>query len=312
MINNYIMDQSPRITMTLSEILANTPPVQTLAQATDVPGTNLEWMKTAAYPTGAWYGDLGELGTTVFRDALFTGYLARGVTCKVSGVPYSWGGSYWIALASLGGGIVYDGTTYPLPLTAPHKGYKIAVVNPAVPDGWSTLKWTGTGWAPPRGELIASVWRGASPVALVTPGVTAVTQIYAGQPAPDYMIPNLTVMEITGYLTAQNASGVAGCLLSLNFCGSVPTAIEVYQSPLGASITPPSTVLGVNVGVHGKIQRVGAELNSGSGDQVSGNLSNRAGIFASGLNRIYAMAKPSSPTDLIQFDGCSVIAMGNL
>lgn len=40
MINNYIMDQSPRITMTLSEILANTPPVQTLAQATDVPGAN--------------------------------------------------------------------------------------------------------------------------------------------------------------------------------------------------------------------------------------------------------------------------------
>lgn len=95
MIDNYIMDQSPRITMTLSEILANTPPVQTLAQATDVPGANLEWMKTAAYPTGAWFGDLGELGTTAFRDSLFTGYLARGVTCKVSGVPYSWSGSAW-------------------------------------------------------------------------------------------------------------------------------------------------------------------------------------------------------------------------
>lgn len=95
MIDNYIMDQSPRITMTLSEILANTPPVQTLAQATDVPGTNLEWMKTAAYPTGAWFGDLGELSATVFRDGLFTGYLALGVTCKVSGVPYSWGGTGW-------------------------------------------------------------------------------------------------------------------------------------------------------------------------------------------------------------------------
>lgn len=97
MIDNYIMDQSPRITMTLSEILANTPPVQTLAQATDVPGTNLEWMKTAAYLTGAWFGDLGELGTTGFRDSLFTGYLASGVTCKVSGVPYSWGGvARWV------------------------------------------------------------------------------------------------------------------------------------------------------------------------------------------------------------------------
>lgn len=86
--------------MTLSEILANTPPVQTLAQATDVPGTNLEWMKTAAYPTGAWYGDLGELGTTGFRDSLFTGYLARGVTCRVSGVLYSWSGTAWAAVGS--------------------------------------------------------------------------------------------------------------------------------------------------------------------------------------------------------------------
>lgn len=101
MIDNYIADQSPRITMTLSEILANTPPVQTLAQATDVPGTNLEWMKTAAYLTGAWYGDLGELGTTGFRDSLFTGYLARGVTCKVSGVPYSWGGAGWVNSAAI-------------------------------------------------------------------------------------------------------------------------------------------------------------------------------------------------------------------
>ena len=93
MIDNYIADQSPRITMTLSEILANTPPVQTLAQATDVPGANLEWMKTAAYLTGAWFGDLGELGTTGFRDSLFAGYLALGVTCKVSGAIYSWGGA---------------------------------------------------------------------------------------------------------------------------------------------------------------------------------------------------------------------------
>lgn len=101
MIDNYIADQSPRITMTLSEILANTPPVQTLAQATDVPGTNLEWMKTAAYPTGAWFGDLGELSATGFRDSLFAGYLACGVTCKVSGVPYSWNGTGWVRTSNV-------------------------------------------------------------------------------------------------------------------------------------------------------------------------------------------------------------------
>lgn len=128
MIDNYIMDQSPRITMTLSEILANTPPVQTLAQATDVPGTNLEWMKTAAYLTGAWYGDLGELDTTEFRDSLFTGYLARGVTCKISGVPYLWGGA-GVGWNPSSCGPIYNGTTLPFPTGG--DCLRIRVANPA-------------------------------------------------------------------------------------------------------------------------------------------------------------------------------------
>lgn len=95
MSDSYIADQSPRITMTLSEILANTPPAQTLAQATDAPGAALEWMKTSAYQGGAWFGELGELGTNASRDSLFTGYLATGATCKVAGVVQVWDGYQW-------------------------------------------------------------------------------------------------------------------------------------------------------------------------------------------------------------------------
>ena len=91
--DNFTLDQFQRIAMTLSEILANRPQNRALARASDVPGADLQWMYTTAYPTGAWFGDLGELGTTGFRDGLFTGYLALGVTCKVSGVPYSWRGA---------------------------------------------------------------------------------------------------------------------------------------------------------------------------------------------------------------------------
>lgn len=150
MIDNYIMDQSPRITMTLSEILANTPPVQTLAQATDVPGTNLEWMKTAAYLTGAWYGDLGELGTTGFRDGLFTGYLARGVTCKVSGVPYSWSGTRWDAVGG-GGGLPVFASYAELP--APTLGL-LAQIPRLCGNGYFALRANGTRWEVCPGESI--------------------------------------------------------------------------------------------------------------------------------------------------------------
>ena len=47
------LESCQKYTATLSEILALTPVVQTIADATDVPGVRLEWLN------GAWYGDCG-------------------------------------------------------------------------------------------------------------------------------------------------------------------------------------------------------------------------------------------------------------
>jgi len=80
-----------KYTATLSEILAITPAVQTVADATDVPGVRLEWMKTTENPTGAWYGDLGTMPKAA-ADALYASgalaNLATGATYRdTSGVP---------------------------------------------------------------------------------------------------------------------------------------------------------------------------------------------------------------------------------
>ena len=94
--DNFTLDQFQRIAMTLSEILANRPQNRALARASDVPGADLQWMYTTAYPTGAWFGNLGELGTTGFRDGLFTGYLATGARASVNGVQYTYGAAGWV------------------------------------------------------------------------------------------------------------------------------------------------------------------------------------------------------------------------
>lgn len=315
MIDNYIMDQSPRITMTLSEILANTPPVQTLAQATDVPGTNLEWMKTAAYPTGAWFGDLGELGTTAFRDGLFTGYLATGARASVNGVQYTYGAAGWGAPP---GAWVYVGTN--IPLSGSYIGQLIQVDNAAVPGGRSILRWNGTIWAPPAGELIASTPAGLT-TAGVTPAVTDLTKIWESPVIPDYMLPIFLEMEISGNMGARNAggAGVAGCVLGCGIVGSVPTAIIAFSYPLSATVTPPTAFSnGIGSGQSGKrmlIFRGASSFSHQDPNSTVGGVikdSGSMGNFVSGANRLYAMAKPSSVTDTIRLDGIQVWSKGNL
>lgn len=313
MIDNYIMDQSPRITMTLSEILANTPPVQTLAQATDVPGTNLEWMKTAAYPTGAWFGDLGELGTTGFRDSLFTGYLASGVTCKVSGTLYSWGAAGWGAPP---GAWVYVGAT--LPALGAYIGQLIQVDNSAVPSGRSILRWNGTIWAPPRGEPIAVKWRtAAAPIASVTPGATTLTEIYgasAGSPIiPDYMLPDGLVFEASGWIAAYNAAGVSGCMVGIGISGSIMTGTTESYYPHASTVTPAATGLGASYSTRGRGIVSGGLFKGASGAGNGGGIFiNTHGTVVAGANRVWAMAKPSGVADRIQLDGYSFVSEGNL
>ena len=149
----------------LRDIVLERPAHGVRAAPRDIPSVALEWMYTTSYPTGAWFGDLGELGTTGFRDSLFTGYLASGVTCKVSGVPYSWGGAgvgwvaknpaeysagdtYESALAAInaahaaGGGIVRFGRVtidlganyLPLKNGVTYLGAGFVTLNAAIPD----------------------------------------------------------------------------------------------------------------------------------------------------------------------------------
>lgn len=244
--------------------------------------------------------------------------IAPGSTATVAGVEKQWNDSYWIAPAALGGGIVYDGVTYPLPLTAPYKGYKIAVVNPAVPDGWSTLKWTGMGWAPPAGELIAATPPGLT-TALVTPGVTTLTQIWASQVIPDYMTPPNLEMEISGNIGVKNSAGVAGCIVGCGICGGTPSGASAFNYPISASVTPASAFYnGAGSGVVGRralIFRGAASFQHPDPVSSTGGISKDSGIMGgavSGENRLYAMAKPSSPSDQVRFDGAQVWSKGNL
>lgn len=306
MIDNYIADQSPRITMTLSEILANTPPVQTLAQATDVPGTNLEWMKTAAYLTGAWFGDLGELGTTGFRDSLFTGYLALGVTCKVSGVPYSWYGSAWeVGWKPSSCGPIYNGTTLPFPTGG--DCLRIRAINPAVPKGWSWLEWNRTIWAPPDNELIAFASGSGSAIADVSPGALTTSLIYSGVVIPDYMMPTNALLDFNLAFGAVSTAPANECGLMAGVTGESPKP-NMWDYPRNISITPNIastnyfTGFGVNAAAPVKIL-VGADgFYHQDGALATSIDQNKCGARASGANRIVCVAKPSNAGDRFRVD----------
>ena len=293
------------------------------AAAQDIPNVSLEWMVTPAYPNGAWFGSVGFHANQASLDAVPTLYLATSSTAMVAGIEKAWDGSYWTAPAALGGGIVYDGTTYPLPLTAPYKGYKIAVVNPAVPDGWSTLKWTGTGWVPPKGELIAAVWRGAAPVALVTPGVIGQVEIFGAtgnlsKIIPGYMIPAGLLMKIQGGISIRNAAG--GAPNAQVRLGVSAVALTQSQAPLWRSITPAAGFAGIGQSwtdhptvidcayVTRRIEEstFASPVNTGS---FPGNT---CGTFFENATRLLAYATTTSVTDQIQFDGCELISEGNL
>lgn len=79
-----------KYTATLSEILALTPVVQTIADATDVPGVRLEWMN------GAWYGDCG-FPSAAQHSALLAANaynsLALGAKATLPSGPVTWRGA---------------------------------------------------------------------------------------------------------------------------------------------------------------------------------------------------------------------------
>jgi len=85
--------------LTLSQTLAGPSPIDMITDAQDIPNVRLE------AKDGLWYGHAGDHASMGTVTPLTTTYLALGVTCKVAGVPYSWGG------AGVGWSILYQNAT---------------------------------------------------------------------------------------------------------------------------------------------------------------------------------------------------------
>lgn len=306
-------DYRDEIRGTLSEILASTANPGTYAAPEDVTGTFLE-MGADGLWTGASVGYL----TKAQADAVLAAQgvkatLKVGVPAQVDGGPVTWRG----AVDGWG-----DATTISAPpASGSYVGQIIWVANPAVPRGRSRLEWTGTVWAPPAGELIAAIWRGAAPVALVTPGNTSLTVVYQSPIIPDYMLPANIKASICGFMSAKNAAGVANCLLGFAVSGTVPTVGYQYDYayPLSCIVTPSASGIGIGMTPAPKTRQCGTislpnarnyflqPYNYGPLEMSSTDFP-----FVTGQNRVYAMAQPSGAADQIQLDGYSIVSEGNL
>lgn len=213
--------------------------------------------------------------------------------------------------------LIYVGAN--VPSKGDYIGQLIQVDNPAVPGGRSILRWTGALWAPPYGEMIASVWQtGNTPIATVTPGVTTNTVIYSGPAIPAYMTPVGLIGKLWGGLTANNAAGATGCQLGIG-----PSTNALMPSAISGIFTPNSRGIGISLrSQYPNAGSMNAETTIMFNSNGSGFFTcpvndgpypgNNAGIFSPGVNSLIACAKPSSAADQIIFNGASLMSMGNL
>lgn len=144
-----ITDSRPIWDAPLAEILSQLATSNTRASATDIPGVNLEWMATDAYPQGAWFGDCGQ-PTLAQLNALPTAYLAIGARASVLGDPYTY----------RGGGVGWKPSGLPayadyatLSLQTPTVG-RIAQIPRLCGNGYFALRANGTRWEVCPGESI--------------------------------------------------------------------------------------------------------------------------------------------------------------
>lgn len=194
-------------------------------------------------------------------------------------------------------------------------GAKAVVPNAAVLGGVSRLRRGATVWAPPAGEpiAIATPSSDAAPIALVTPGVTTLVQIWASEIVPDYMVPNLLEMWVSGNLGVANASGIAGALVGIGLSGNVPSGTAEYTYPIASMRTPNTLFGGIGSSIDTRLAtRRGGFFKHGDVSFATSYDQNTCGPFVSGNNKLYAMAKPSSVADQIRFDGAMVVSRGNL
>ena len=144
-----ITDSRPIWDASLAEILSQPATPGTRASATDIPGVNLEWMATDAYPEGAWFGDCGQ-PTLAQLYALPTAYLATGARASVNGVQYTYGAAGWV---EAGGGLTPYADYTTLSAQAPTVG-KIAQIPRLCGNGYFALRGNGTRWEVCPGESI--------------------------------------------------------------------------------------------------------------------------------------------------------------
>lgn len=307
----------------LQEILLQKPAHGVRAVPLDVPACRLEFGLTPAYPTGAWFGDVGHL-TKAQADSWYASgvfaLLASGSTATIAGVSSTYQpGVGWVAQSMSAAGIIYNGTTIPLPVaSAANIGQQILVVNPAVPRGFSRLESTGTMWAPPSGELIVAAnvppVTAAQPVADVTPGVTTVVQVYQGPVIPDYMLPlGLRIVTRAKFRITNPGTGVAGAQVGCGISGSAPNMLNYNDFPNGISVTPPVYQLGNNTEVIKPSIRTSSKFGNCPSSVSSTDSDDQYGLpFVAGANRLYCTAKPSSMTDRVIFWWGHVVSEGSL
>ena len=194
-------------------------------------------------------------------------------------------------------------------------GAEAVVPNAAVLGGVSRLRRGAAVWAPPAGEPIATATPSsdAAPIALVTPGVTTLVQIWASEIVPDYMVPNLLEMWVSGNLGVMNASGIDGAVVGLGLSGNVPSGAFAYMYPIAATRTPTPQFFGIGSSIDPRLAtRRGGFFKHCDTSYATSYDQNYCGPFVSGNTKLYAMAKPSSVADQIRFDGAMVVSRGNL
>ena len=194
-------------------------------------------------------------------------------------------------------------------------GATAIVPNAAVPGGLSRLRRGASVWAPPAGEpiAIATPASDTAPIALVTPGVTTLVQIWASEIIPDYMTPNLIEVFVSGNLGVANPSGIAGALVGLGLSGNVPSGTFSHMYPIAVTRMPINQFTGIGSATDARLAtRRGGFFKHCDPAGATSYDQNTCGPFVSGNTKLYAMAKPSSVADQIRFDGAMVVSKGNL
>jgi hypothetical protein len=218
----------------------------------------------------------------------------------------------------VGDGLVYDGTTLPIPTV--FSGDSIIVQNAAVACGKSRLCWNGSAYVPAAGETIASAWGiGDAYLADVTPGNLTQTVIYQGALIPHYMLPGGFKGEIFVQAGASNAAGVSGCCIGFAVATSAPTTpldTQSYNYPGTWGGTPNANGVGFEqttayrqIGVN--LARTQIKHANGGNGRYSRNQCNPTDLTA-GNARLYVVAKASHVSDRFTVDGIALRSIGGI